>query len=118
LADAREAIKQSAAIGHHQPGHAAQDFRCSHRQVELAHADIDPHVTGAGIEEWIARQSESADIVVGRNVLIADADVDMTEIDDVADILRSTIVPFVLHSAFLYWRAALSLFRSKFGVCL
>src|SRR5262249_19355062 len=105
-------------IGHHQPGHATQDFRCSHRQVELAHADIDPHVTGAGIEEWIARQSESADIVVGRNVLIADADVDMTEIDDVAEILRSTLVPFVVLSAFLYWRAALFLFRSKLGLCL
>jgi hypothetical protein len=38
---------------------------------------------------------------VRRNVLIADANVDMTEIDDIADILRGTIVAFVLHDGFL-----------------
>jgi hypothetical protein len=31
------------------------------------------------------------------DVLIADADIDVTEIDDVADVLRSAIIVFVLH---------------------
>jgi hypothetical protein len=30
-------------------------------------------------------------------VLIADTDIDVTEIDDIADILRGTIVLFALH---------------------
>jgi len=65
--------------------------------VELAHADIDPHIAGAGIEERIARQSEPTDIVVRGDVLIADANINVTEIDDIADILCGTIVLFVLH---------------------
>jgi hypothetical protein len=34
---------------------------------------------------------------VRSDVLIADANIDVTEIDDIADILRGTIVLFVLH---------------------
>ena len=97
FADAREAIEERATIRHYQSSHAAQDFWRSHRQVELAHADIDPHVASARIEEWIARQSQSADVVVRRDVLIADTDIDVTEIDDIADVLRGAIVLFVLH---------------------
>src|SRR5262249_32771843 len=85
LTYAREAFEQGAAIGHHQSRHSAQDLRCSHRQMELAHADIDPHIAGAGIEERVARQSKSTDIEVRCDVLIADANIDVTEIDDIAD---------------------------------
>ena len=101
LAHARKAIEQSAAVGHHQPDHAAHDFRRSRRQVKLACADIDPHVAGAGIEERVAGQSESADIIMRGNVLIVDADIDVTEIDDIADVLCGAIKLFVRHDGVL-----------------
>ena len=55
--------------------------------MELAHADIDPHQARAGIEKWIAGQAQPGDVVVRGQVLIGDADVDVPEIDDVAEIL-------------------------------
>jgi hypothetical protein len=54
--------------------------------MELAHSNIDPHVAGARIEKGIAGKAEPGDVVVRRQVLIADADVDMAEIDDIAEI--------------------------------
>jgi hypothetical protein len=63
----------------------------------LAHSDIDPHIAGAGIEERIARQSEPADEIMRRDLLIVDANIDVTEIDDIADVLRGTIKLFVRH---------------------
>jgi hypothetical protein len=62
----REAIEQRGTIRHHQPGDAAQHVGLSHRQVELAHADIDPHVAGPGIEEGVAGQAQAGDVVVCR----------------------------------------------------
>src|SRR6516165_2945143 len=111
FADTRQTIEERAAVGYHQSGHAAHDFRRSRRQMELAHADIDPHIAGARIEERIARQSEPADVVVRRDVLIADADIDVSEIDDIADMLRGAIVLFVLHDGVPCLAAALVLFR-------
>jgi hypothetical protein len=55
--------------------------------MELAHPDIDPHVAGAGIEKRIAREAETADVVMRREVLVVNANVDVPEIDDVAEIL-------------------------------
>jgi hypothetical protein len=57
FADARETIEQCTALRRHQSDHAAQHFRRAHRQVELAHADIDPHIAGAGIKERIAGEA-------------------------------------------------------------
>jgi hypothetical protein len=81
------------------PNDAAQDFWRARRQVELAHADIDPHIAGAGIEERIARQPEPGDVIMRRDVLIADTDIHMAEIDDVAEVLRGAIIFFGLHRA-------------------
>ena len=67
--------------------------------MELAHPDIDPHVAGAGIEKGIAREAETADVVMRRQVLVANANVDVPEIDDVAEILTRAVVLLVCHGA-------------------
>src|SRR5215467_5543840 len=65
--------------------------------MELAHPDIDPHVAGAGVEKGIAREAETGDVIMRRQVLVADADIDVPEIDDVAQILGRAIVLLVGH---------------------
>src|SRR5439155_1428861 len=80
-------------------GDAAKHVGLAGRQMELAHPDIDPHVAGAGIEKRIARETKAGDVVVRRKVLIADADVDVAEIDDVSEILRGPVVLFFRHGA-------------------
>ena len=100
------------SLRHHKPDHAAQDFGRAHRQMELAHADIDPHIAGAGVEIWIARQSKPRDVVMGGDLLIADANIHMAEIDDIADVLRGAVVPLVLHERILRSRPSLSVCRT------
>src|SRR5262245_39983746 len=98
LAHLGEAIEQRGAVGHDQAGDAAQHVGLPGGQVELAHADIDPHQPGAGIEKGIAGEAEAGDVIMRRQVLVADADIDMPEIDDVAQILGRAIVLLVGHS--------------------
>src|ERR1700691_6049462 len=69
--------------------------------MELAHANIYPHIARAGIEERIARQTEPGDIIMRRQVLIGDADIDVADIDDVADVLRGAVEVFLQHDGFL-----------------
>src|ERR1700746_182846 len=76
--------------------------------MELAHADIDPHVAGPGTEEGIAGEPEAGDVVTGRQALIADADIDVPEIDDVAEILRRAVKLLVCHGAIPLLRRILS----------
>ena len=63
--------------------------------MELAHAAIDPHIAGAGVEERIARVAETGDVKMRRLVLVVDADIDAADTDDVADILGGAVVGFV-----------------------
>src|SRR6516165_7222155 len=100
LAHLGQALEQRGAIGHNQSGNAAQHVRPPDRQMELAYADIDPHVAGAGIEERIAGEAETGDVVMGRQVLIADADIDVPEIDDVAEILGRAVELLVCHGPY------------------
>src|SRR5262249_22823323 len=72
------------------------------RQMELAHSDIDPHVAGASVEKGIARETEAGDVILRRQALVADADIDVPEIDDIAEILRRPIVLFFCHGAFSF----------------
>jgi hypothetical protein len=83
--------------------------------VKLAHSDIDPHIAGAGIEEWIARQSEPADEIMRRDLLIVDANIDVTEVDDIAGVLRGTIKLFVRHDGVPWLAAVLVLFPMRCG---
>src|SRR5262245_49301531 len=97
LAHLAQAIEQGGAIGHDQAGDAAQHVGLPGGQVELAHADIDPHQATAGVEEGIAGEAEAGDVIMRRQVRVADADVDVPEIDDVAQILGRAIVLLVGH---------------------
>src|SRR6516225_1026337 len=76
--------------------------------MELAHPDIDPHVAGASVEKGITREAETGDVVVRRQVLVADADIDVPEIDDVAEILGRAIVLLVCHGVIPLLRGILS----------
>src|SRR5262249_3077711 len=87
-------------------------FGWAHRQVELAHADIDPHIAGAGVEKWVARQSKPSDGVMGGDVLIADANIHMAEIEGIADVPRGPVVLLGLHGRILPWRPSLSVCRT------
>ncbi len=99
LAQVYQALEQRGAVRHHQSGDAAQHVRLAGWQMELAHPDIDPHVAGACIEKGIAREAETADVVMRRQVLVANANVDVPEIDDVAEILTRAVVLLVCHGA-------------------
>src|SRR6266404_4416295 len=100
LAHLRQALEQRGAIRHDYPGDATQHVGLPSRQMELAHPDIDPHVAGAGVEKGIAREAETSDVVVRRQGLIADADIDVPKIDEVAEILGRAIVLLVCHGRY------------------
>src|SRR5882762_7105555 len=61
-------------------------MRLAGRQMKLAHPDIDPHDADPGVEKGVARESEGADIIMCGQALVGDVDVEVAEIDDVADI--------------------------------
>src|SRR5262249_5420057 len=86
-----EPLEQRRPVGDHQAGGAAQIARLAGREMELAHADVDPHDADAGVEERIAGEPQAADIIMGAEPLVGDVYVDVAEIDDVADIGRGAI---------------------------
>ena len=91
----RQPIEQAVAVWRHQADRAAQHVGLTHRQMELAHTGIDPHVARAGVEEGIARVAEAGDIIVRRQMLVGDADIDVADADDVADVLRGAVVSWL-----------------------
>jgi hypothetical protein len=101
IAHPRQTVQQSGAVRDDQSDHAAHHVGFSHRQVKLAHADIDPHIARAGVEIRIAGETEPGHVIMRRQMLIADADIDVAEVDDVAGILRRAIVVFFEH-----WRGS------------
>src|SRR6266542_5964291 len=104
-----QAIEQRGAVRDNQSGDAAQHIRLPGRQMELAYPDIDPHVASARIEKGVAREAETGDVVMRRQVLVADANVHVPEIDNVTEILRRAVVLFVGHGAIPLQRGILSL---------
>ncbi len=62
--------------------------------------DIHPHQAGAGVEKRIARETQCGDVIVRRQMLVGDADVDVPEIDDIAEILACAIVFLPSHGGF------------------
>ena len=57
-----------------------------------------PH---AGIEKRIAGEPEPGDVVLRRQVLVGDADIDVADIDDVAGVLRGAVVVLFRHGVAL-----------------
>ena len=92
LAHIAEPSQQRLAIGHDQADLAAQPLRLACDQVELAAADIHPHVVDAGHQVGVARQPEPADVEQRRLDLVFDLQVDVLQADDVAEILGAAIV--------------------------
>src|SRR5262249_11291220 len=100
LAHLGQALEQRGAIGQNQSGNAAQHVRLPDRQVKLAYDDIYPHIAGAGIEEGIAGEAEDGDVDMGCQVVIADGDIDVHEMDDVAEILGRAVELLVCHGPY------------------
>ena len=88
------ASRRSSAsrFGQHEPGMAAHHLRLAGRQVELAAADVDPHVADAGHQVGVAREAEPGDVEQCGQLLVGNAGVDVLEDDDVADVLGGPIV--------------------------
>src|SRR3954471_3794467 len=83
---------------------ATQHLRTAIREMKLAPADIDPHVGVRDHQIGIAGQPEAGDIEQRRQPLIGDGDVDMLEMDRIAEILCGAVE--LLHddsSTFVGW---------------
>lgn len=66
--------------------------------MKLAPADIDPHVGVGHHQIGIAGEPKSRDVKQRRQALIGDLDVDMFEVDGVAEVLGGTIEGLVHES--------------------
>jgi hypothetical protein len=97
LLDRREPLQQRLPSLHHDAGDAAQHLRLAARQVELAAPDIDPHVGVGHHQVGIAREPEAGNVEQGGEPLVGDGDVDVLEMDDVADVLSGAIEVMLLH---------------------
>src|SRR5262249_40188549 len=76
---------------------AAQHIRVTGRQMELALADIDPHVVGAREHKGVASQAQRGQVKLGRQPLIVDSKIDVFKTDEVTEILSRTIVGLLCH---------------------
>ena len=101
LAHLREPLEQGGAIRRNEPDHAAQRIGRAHRQMKLAHADIDPHVARGRVEERVARIAEPGDVKIRAVVLVGDANVDVSDANNVADVLGGAVVFFLRHGGVL-----------------
>ena len=70
---------------------AAQHLRAAVRQMKLAPADIDPHVAVRDHQIGIAGQPEACDIEQRRQPLVGDGDVDVLEMNGVAEVFCGTV---------------------------
>ena len=94
-----QAIKQSLAARNHKASPAAKDLRRAGRQVKLAAADIHPHVGVGHHQIGVPGQAEAGDIKQGRQPLVGDLDIDMFEMDRVAEVFGGA-VEMLLHGGF------------------
>jgi hypothetical protein len=83
--------EQRLAARDHQRGVAAQHLRLAGRQVELAAPDIHPHVGVGRHHVRVARQPEPRHIEQLRQPLVRDLDVDVLEMDRVAEVLGGAV---------------------------
>src|SRR5262249_31880663 len=61
------------------------------RQMELAPADVDPHVVVRGHQVGVAREPKPGGIEQGRQPLVRDRDIDVLEVDGIAEVLGGAI---------------------------
>ena len=87
LAQPSQSHQQRLAIGDDDSDVTAHHLGLARRQMKLAASDVHPHIADAGHQVGIARQPESDHIEERRELLIGDGDVDVLELDDIAEVL-------------------------------
>ncbi len=92
LAHGGQAAHQRLPVRNDQPRVAAQHLRLAGRQVELAAADVDPHVADAGHQVGVARQAQAGHVKQRCELLVGHAGVDVLEGNDIADVLDAAVV--------------------------
>ena len=96
LRDRGQPREQRLAARDDDAGMAAQHLRPAVRQMKLAPADIDPHVGVGHHQIGIAGQPQPGDVEQRRQPLIGDLDVDVLEMDGVAEVFGGA-VEWLLH---------------------
>ena len=104
LLDPLQPVQQPLAVGAHNPDMPAQHERVAGRQVELAPADIHPHIVGAGKEIGIAGKAAAQQVEIARQPLVRDFDIDVFQRGDVAEALGLAIER-VFHSVLRHFGA-------------
>ena len=89
--DGREPAEQRLAAGDDDAGMAAQHLRLAARQMKLASADIDPHVGVGHHQIGIAGEPEPGDIEQRRQMLVGHLDVDVFEMDRIAEVFGGAV---------------------------
>ena len=86
-----EPLEQRLAALDDDAGLAAQHLRLAGRQVELAPPDIHPHVVVHHHQVRIAGQAEPRAVEQRRDALVGDGDVDVLEVDGIAEVLGGAV---------------------------
>ena len=86
-----EPLEQRLAALDHDAGLAAQHLRLAARQMELAAADVHPHVVVHHHQERIAGQPEARAVEQRRDALVRDRDVDVLKVDGVAEVFGCAV---------------------------
>ena len=80
-------------------GLAAQHLRLAGRQMELAAADVHPHVVVHHHQIRIAGEAKPRAVEQRRDALVGDGDVDVLEVDGVAEVLGGAVEGLLVHGA-------------------
>ena len=88
---AGEPLQQRLAAFDHDAGLAAQHLRLAGRQMELAAADVHPHVVVHHHQVRIAGEAEACAVEQRGDPLVRDRDVDVLEVDRIAEVLGGAV---------------------------
>src|ERR1700722_1612055 len=86
-----QALHQRLPIRNHDANAPAHYLRFPAGKMELAAPDVDPHIDGAGHQEWIARQPKPGDVENRRDLLIGHGHIDVFEGDYIAEVFGGTV---------------------------
>ena len=78
-------------------GMPAQHLWRAGRQMKLAAADIHPHVAVGDHQIGVAGEAEAGHVEQGRQPLVGDLDVDMLEMDGIAEVFGGAVEMLLLH---------------------
>ena len=101
---------QRIQVWNHHPDMTSENLGVTRREMKLLLADIHPHIARPDHHIRVARKPEARDIECRSNRLVRDRDIDVFHAEHIADILRSSIIFFlILHglSSFLNTKSEL-----------